>query len=161
MNFMPIFERELRVRARSRATYWSRFAVGSMGALVWLSLLSWRWPLGAPGAIGPSLLIGVVTTGMVVSCASCLLTADVISAERREGTLDLLLIARVRAIDIVLGKLVSSGLTSLCALVAFMPMLMIPVLAGGVTGGEAFRQGLVLPDTLFLAGAECRFVVLR
>ncbi len=151
MTFMPILERELRVRARSRATYWSRFAVGLAGALIWLSLLTWRWPLGAPGGMGRSLLNGVVSAGVVVSCASCLLTADVISSERREGTLELLLITRVRAFDVVVGKLGSAGLTSLSALVAFMPMLMIPVLAGGVTGGEAFRKGLVLPDTLFLA----------
>ena len=51
----------------------------------------------------------------------------------------------------LIGKLGSAGLTSLCALVAFLPILMLPILAGGVTGGEAFRKGLVLLDTLFLA----------
>ena len=151
MTVLPILERELRVRARSRATYWSRFGVGLAGALVWLPLLPWRWPLGAPAGIGRNLLNAVVTAGVVVSCAACLLTADVISSERREGTLGLLLVTRVRAFDVVVGKLGSAGLSSLCALVAFLPMLMIPVLAGGVTGGEVFRKGLVLPDTLFLA----------
>jgi hypothetical protein len=151
MTVLPILERELRVRARSQATYWSRFAVGLVGALVLLPQLMWPWPLGAPGGMGRSLLNAVVSAAFLGSCAACLLTADVISSERREGTLGLLLLTRVRAFDVLVGKLGSAGLSSLCALVAFLPMLMIPVLAGGVTGGEAFRKGLVLPDTLFLA----------
>jgi hypothetical protein len=151
MTVLPILERELRIRARSRATYWSRFGVGLAGALVLLPQLIWPWPLGAPGGMGRSLLNAIVSAAFLGSCAACLLTADVISSERREGTLGLLLLTRVRAFDVLVGKLGSAGLSSLCALVAFLPMLMIPVLAGGVTGGEAFRKGLVLPDTLFLA----------
>ena len=50
MNALPIIERELRVRARSRATYWSRFAVALMGGVVWLPQLTWSGWLGAPGA---------------------------------------------------------------------------------------------------------------
>ncbi len=151
MNALPIIERELRVRARSRATYWTRFAVALMGGVVWLPQLAWSGWLGAPGALGQGLLSAVVSAGFLLSCAACLLTADVIISDRRDGTLGLLLLTRVSAFDVLVGKLGSAGLTSLCALVAFMPMLMIPVLAGGVTGGEAFRKGLVLPDTLFLA----------
>jgi ABC-type transport system involved in multi-copper enzyme maturation permease subunit len=151
MTFLPIVERELRVRARNRATYWSRFAVGLVAVLVWVPQLVWSGPSGTPGAMGPGLLNAVVSAAFLGSCAACLLTADVISSERREGTLGLLLLTRVRAFDVLLGKLGSAGMTSLCALVAFLPMLMIPVLAGGVTGGEALRKGLVLPNTLFLA----------
>ena len=33
MTFLPIIERELRVRARSRGTYWMRFARGAGGNL--------------------------------------------------------------------------------------------------------------------------------
>jgi hypothetical protein len=151
MNPLPVISRELRVRARSRATYWSRFAVALAVGLVWLPQLMWsRW-LGAPGAMGQSLLNAIVITGLLVSCATCLLTSDVISSERRDGTLGLLVLTPVTAFDLLLGKLSSAGLSSLCALVAFLPMLMIPVLAGGVTGGEAFRKALVLPDALFLA----------
>jgi hypothetical protein len=151
MTVLPILERELRVRARNRATYWSRFAVALAGLVVWLPQLMWSGPFGTPTAIGPGLLNAVVNVAFLGSCAACLLTADVISSERREGTLGLLLLTRVKAFDVLVGKLGSAGLSSLCALVAFLPMLMIPVLAGGVTGGEAFRKGLVLPDTLFLA----------
>jgi hypothetical protein len=151
MNALPILERELRVRARSRATYWTRFAVALGGLLVWLPQLMWSGPFGTSGAVGPGLLNAVVNAAFLVSCSACLLTADVISSERREGTLGLLLLTRVGALDVLVGKLGSAGLTSLCALVAFLPLLMVPVLAGGVTGGEAFRKALVLPQTLFLA----------
>jgi hypothetical protein len=89
--------------------------------------------------------------GFAVSCLACLFTADAISRERREGTLGLLFLSRVRVGDVLLGKLGSSGFKGICMLAAFLPMLMIPVLAGGVTGGEAFREGLVLLDTFWLS----------
>jgi hypothetical protein len=119
--------------------------------LVCLPQLMWSGPFWAPANLGRSLLNGLVSTAFLLSCGACLLTADVISLERREGTLGLLLLTRVNILDVLLGKLGSAGLTCLCALVAILPMLMLPVLAGGVTGGEAFRKGLVLPNTLFLA----------
>ena len=151
MTFLPIIERELRARARSGATYWVRFTIPLAGMLFCLPQLMWAGPMGTSATLGPGLLNGLVIAAFLLSCGACLLTADVISSERREGTLGLLLLTRVSAFDVLLGKLSSAGLTSLCALVAFLPMLMIPVLAGGVKGGEVIRKGLVLPDMLFLA----------
>ena len=151
MTFLPIIERELRVRARSGATYWVRFAIPLAGMLFCLPQLLWAGPFGTSANLGQGLLNGFVSAAFLLSCGACLLTADVISSERREGTLGLLLLTRVSTFDVLLGKLGSAGLTSLCVLVAFLPMLMIPVLAGGVKGSEVIRKGLVLPDTLFLA----------
>jgi hypothetical protein len=151
MTFLPIIERELRVRARSGATYWVRFTIPLAGMLFCLPQLLWAGPMGTSATLGPGLLNGLVSAAFLLSCGACLLTADVISSERREGTLGLLLLTRVSTFDVLLGKLGSAGLTSLCALVAFLPLLMIPVLVGGVKGGEVIRKGLVLPDTLFLA----------
>ena len=94
---------------------------------------------------------GLVIAAFVVCCGCCLFTSDAISWERREGTLGFLFLTRVRGPDVVIGKLTSAALVNVCALMAFLPVLMIPVLSGGVTGGEAFRKGLVLLDTLFLA----------
>src|ERR1039457_1764015 len=151
MTFLPIIERELRVRARSGATYWVRFTIPLAGMLFCLPQLLWSGPMGTSATLGPGLLNGLVSAAVLSSCGACLLTADVISSERREGTLGLLLLTRVSTFDVLLGKLGSAGLTSPCALVASLPMLMIPILAGGVKGGEVVRKGLVLPDTLFLA----------
>ena len=63
----------------------------------------------------------------------------------------MLLLTRVRAFDVLLGAFGSVGLTCLCALIALMPVLVLPLLTGGVTGGEAFRKALALVNTLFLS----------
>src|ERR1035437_6036918 len=150
MTFLPIIERELRVRARNRAVYWTRFAVALAGMLVCLPQLMWSGPFAAPVTLGQGLFNGLVSAAFLLSCGACLLTADVISMERREGTLGLLLLTRVTTFDVLLGKLSSAGLPSLCALVACLPMLMLPVLAGGGAGGGAFPQGGGAPTTAVL-----------
>jgi hypothetical protein len=104
-----------------------------------------------PSMMGTFVFNGIVGAAFLVSCSACLLTADAISAEWREGTLGLLFLTRVRVLDVLLGKLGSVGVTALCALLAFLPVVMVPVLAGGITGGEAFRKSLGLLDALFLA----------
>lgn len=150
MTFLPIVERELRLRARSRATYWTRFAVGLAGVVICLQSMG-STPLGLQSGVGKLVFNGIVAAAFLLSCGACLLTADAISVERREGTLGLLFLTRVRALDVLAGKLGSVGLASLCALGAFLPVMMVPLLAGGVTGGEAFRKSLGLVDSLFFA----------
>ena len=63
----------------------------------------------------------------------------------------MLLLTRVRHLDLLLGKFASSGLACVLGLLAFMPVLMLPLLNGGVSGGEAARKWLALMDTLFMA----------
>jgi hypothetical protein len=151
MTFLPLLERELRARARSRAMFWVRFVVVLVAAVICLpELLSGGFGTGA-GNNGKFIFNGIVVLAFLLACGGCLLTADGISGERRDGTLDLLLLTRVRRLDILLGKFGSAGLTSICALAALLPLMMIPMLAGGVTGGEAFRKGLAILNTLFLA----------
>jgi hypothetical protein len=150
MTWFPILGRELLSRSRSQSTYWARFAVALVGVLVCLESMG-SAPPGAPSSMGRYVFNAVVAAAFLVSCGVCLLAADAISAERREGTLSLLFLTRVRAIDVLLGKLGSVGIMSLCALIAFLPVLMVPVLAGGVTGGEASRKALALVNTVFFA----------
>ena len=150
MNLLPILSRELLSRSRSRATYWTRFAVALVGILVCLESIA-NAPIGNPARMGKHVFNALIFAAFLVSCSVCLLAADAISAERREGTLSLLFLTRVKAIDVLLGKLGSVGITSLGALAAFLPVLMIPVLAGGITGGEASRKGLALLNVLFFS----------
>src|SRR5262249_36907734 len=70
---------------------------------------------------------------------------------KREGTLGLLFLTGVREFDVVLAKFVSSGVAALTALLVLIPFLALPMLAGGVSGGETFRKGLGLLSALFLA----------
>ncbi len=149
MNFFPILERELRVRARSRVTFWTRSGVALIGAL--FSLPALLGNLASGGSTGKQVFEAVITIGFLLSACGCLFTAATISTERAEGTLGLLFLTRVRSLDLLLGKLGSAGVTTFCALAAFAPVLMIPILAGGVTGGEAVRKMLVLLNTLFFS----------
>ena len=161
MTLLPIVERELRVRARSRATYWTRFGVVLAGLLITLPGYLSAYSNSTPAEIGRAAFTGIIGMAFLLSCAGCLLTADAIGSERREGTLGLLFLTRVRSIDVLLGKFASTGATCMLALVAFLPLLMIPVLAGGVTGGETFRNWLALLDTLLLALAAGLWVSAR
>ncbi|HEY5910605.1 MAG TPA: ABC transporter permease subunit [Verrucomicrobiae bacterium] len=149
MTFLPILERELRGRARGRATYWSRSGLALLGVLICLPQLAGSGAWG--GVTGPDTFLAIGVAAFLLCCCGCLVTADVVDAERREGTLGLLLLTRVEALDLLCGKLGANGLTGFCALAAFSPLLAIPILGGGVTGGEAFRCGLALVNTLFLS----------
>ena len=152
MTFLPILERELRVRARNRITWWMRLAVAFAGVVVCLpQLMIDPTPFNTPALIGRGVFNGIIGAAFLLCSGACLLTADAIGRERREGTLGLLLVTRVNVLDVLLGKLGSIGLAGLCALLAILPILMIPVLAGGVTGGEAARKGLALVNCLFSA----------
>jgi ABC-type transport system involved in multi-copper enzyme maturation permease subunit len=151
MTLLPLIERELRAQARKRTTYWTRFGTVLVGVVVCMpELLSAEF--GTTGArSGKFFFNGLVVIGFLLACCGSFLTADLLSRERRQGTLGLLLLTRVRRLDVLLGKFSSAGLSGICALAALLPLMMIPVLAGGVTGGEAFRKGLALLNTLFLA----------
>jgi hypothetical protein len=151
MTVLPIVERELRARARNRSNYWGRFAMGAVGLLASVPPLLWAGAFSGPAANGRDAFHGLMAAAFLLCCAACLLTADAISGERREGTLGLLLLTRVRHFDVLAGKFASVGLTSLLGLAAFLPVMGLPILVGGVTGGEAARSGLALIDTLILA----------
>jgi ABC-type transport system involved in multi-copper enzyme maturation permease subunit len=146
----PLIGRELGLRARRAGSYWGRFAVGALAVVICLpSLLSPAF--STTSSVGVGVFNTLVAVAFVLCCVACILTADVIAAEKREGTLGLLLLTKVKRFDVILAKLVTNGAVGVISLVTLMPFLMIPVLAGGVTGGEAFRKAIALLNGLFLA----------
>jgi hypothetical protein len=151
MMLLPIIQRELLVRARSRESRRLRLGVALMGALSCLPQLLFTTRFAPLSTAGQQIFNGLVVAAFILCCASCLLTADAVASEQREGTLGLLFLTRVKGPDVLLGKLGANGLDALCALVALLPLLMIPVLMGGVTGGEACRKGLALINALGFA----------
>lgn len=161
MTFLPIVERELRVAARRRGTYWSRvgasaIAVFILGAVLVISEIG-RGVFG--GQLGGA-LFGIFSwlSFAFVCAAGVFLTADSLSEEKREGTLGLLFLTDLRGYDIVLGKLFSHSLVAAYGLLAAFPVIGIAFLLGGVTGGEFWRLMLVLFNTLFFSLAVGLFI---
>lgn len=152
MTFLPIVERELRVRARMKSTY--RFRLGAaIGAIALVGLM-----LLLSHSVQSAGTNGKVIFGLLawLSYVYCLLdgarnTADCLSEEKRSGTLGLLFLTDLRPYDVVLGKLMATSLNSFYGLLAIFPPLAIPLVIGGVTVGEFWRLVLVLLNTLFFS----------
>lgn len=92
-----------------------------------------------------------------------LLVSDCLSKERREGTLELLLLTPMGAEGIVIGKTI--GCLLRCSTVIFvgLPFLAIPICLGGVTSNQIWQNGLHFASALLLAvsasivaSARCR-----
>ena len=159
----PLVERELRAGARRPLFYWLRGLLALAAGFQGCELLN-HFALGPPPAAG---LMGLAPAGPVITGATVLrqmawllflaallmglVSADSITRERREGTLGLLLLTDLTPGEIVRGKMLSCGLTFFLVLLGSLPALMLPVLAGGVTGSEAALTGIGLLNTLFVA----------
>src|SRR6266567_1938766 len=105
MTFLPIVERELRVAARRKNTFWTRMAAALAAVLIagWALLTTGFFPFPVnAGQMMFSALSGL-------AFAYCLLggilkTTDCLSEEKREGTLGLLFLTDLSGHDVVLGK---------------------------------------------------------
>lgn len=145
MTLLPIVGRELRVAARRPGTYWFRVAVATValgaGLIMLLGSSSWR----SPSQVGDSVFSAIA---VVLLCFALLAgpfaTADLLSAERREGTLGLLFLTDLRPYDVALGKLSAATLQTAAALLGTLPLLTLPLLAGGVTGSRIAVTALML-----------------
>ncbi|MCC6232484.1 MAG: ABC transporter permease subunit [Verrucomicrobiales bacterium] len=80
-----------------------------------------------------------------------LITADCLSRERREGTLGLLLLTPLTPRDVVTAKWTAHTLRATSALVATIPILLVPILLGGVSGNQILRAVLLDAASLALA----------
>src|SRR5437868_6899759 len=109
MTLLPIVERELRVAARQRFTFWSRLATAGLALLVYtgLQIIAEVSPGGGFKAGQVQFAILKWICFLFVCSAGIFLTADSVSEEKREGTLGLLFLTDLRGYDVVLGKLIS------------------------------------------------------
>lgn len=151
MTFLPIVERELRVNARRRATYYSRLGgvVIAVCMTLWLLLMS----RSLPPAMMSKMLFQTLSWMCMLFClgAGTQFTSDCLSEEKRDGTLGLLFLTDLRGWDIVLGKLVARSLAAFYGMMALTPVLTIPLLMGGVVGSEVARVVLALLSALFFS----------
>jgi len=156
MTFLPIAERELRVIARRKATYWSRLGVAGAAFIIFAGVIAifelGSARIGFGNQMGP-ILFGIFSwlSFAFVCSAGVFLTSDSLSEEKREGTLGLLFLTDLRGYDVVIGKLLSTSLTAAYGLMAAFPVIGISFLIGGVTGAQFWRLALVLFNTLFFS----------
>jgi ABC-type transport system involved in multi-copper enzyme maturation permease subunit len=152
MTFLPIVERELRVRARQKATFRVRMGAAVVACLVLFFFLFATGAMFSPSRTGQ----GAFWILSVLAFIWCLLegprnTADALSEEKREGTLGLLFLTDLKGYDVVLGKLLATSLNSFYGVLAILPPLGVPLLLGGVTAGEFWRMVLLLIVTLLFS----------
>jgi ABC-type transport system involved in multi-copper enzyme maturation permease subunit len=152
MTFLPVVERELRVAARRRYTYWTRF----LAALSTVVLGVWIWSSLAadePERDRGKVIFEVLSGAAFIYClfAGIGITSDCLSEEKREGTLGLLFLTDLKGYDVVLGKLAATSLNAIYRLFSIFPLLAVPLLLGGFTLSEIGRMALVLTNTLFFS----------
>jgi len=152
MIFLPIVERELRVAARRRSAFWIRLVGAGGGVVCGFGVLSVDPPWAAPAVSGGTLLSALTWLVFCICLAAGpALTADLLSSERREGTLGLLFLTDLRGLDVVLGKAVAASVAAVFGLLAVLPVMAVSILLGGVQPIELIRIALVLLNTLFLS----------
>ena len=165
MTFLPIVDRELRESARRKSTRRIRLIVAAVALLIGLFQLALMPIFMGIGRMSGGASFAFMTGYAYMLCllAGVFVTADSLSEEKREGTLGLLFLTDLRGYDVVLGKLAAQLVHLGYALLAIIPAAALPLLLGGVTGGELWRICLALGNLLFfslaagmLASALCR-----
>jgi ABC-type transport system involved in cytochrome c biogenesis permease component len=153
MTFLPIVDRELRVAARRRFTYWSRLSAATLALLIFAGLqIIFAYQGGIsfkPGQIQFSIFKWLCFA--FASAMGIFLTSDCLSEEKREGTLGLLFLTDLRGHDVVFGKLISNSIQTAYGLLATFPIVGLTLLVGGVAGAEFGRVLLVICNTLFVS----------
>ena len=112
MTFLPIMDRELRVAARKRSTFWLRVVAALVslvigGGMLLLSLAG-VFPTATLGGVLFSTLTWLAL-GAALS-AGLFFTSDSLSEEKREGTLGFLFLTDLRGYDVAGGKLLATSL---------------------------------------------------
>jgi ABC-type transport system involved in multi-copper enzyme maturation permease subunit len=159
MTFLPIVDRELRAAARRRATFRFRWLAVLVGLIItFTSLLFLAAGAGPKNVGGPLFSVLTVCAFFLCPLLGVALTADSLSEEKREGTLGLLFLTDLKGYDVVLGKFAASSLNAFYGLLALLPIMALPLLLGGVTGGQFFRVSLTLINALFFSLAVGIFV---
>jgi hypothetical protein len=153
MNCLPILDRELRVAARKRSTFWFRVAAAGTGIVIGSGGLTVSlFQRTSPSQIGTALFYILTWTCMAAGMAAGLFfTSDCLSEEKRDGTLGLLFLTELRGYDVVLGKLIATSLRAFYALLAVLPILAITQLMGGITGAQYWKSALGLVNGLLFS----------
>lgn len=162
MISLPIVDRELRVAARKRSTFWTRIAAALTAFVIGVGFLilsvAGVLPFGS-AALGRALFAVLTWFSLAAALSAGLFfTSDCLSEEKREGTLGFLFLTDLSGHDVVLGKLLATSLRSFYALIAVLPVLAITLLMGGVAGAQFGKTAVALVSASLLSLAAGLFV---
>jgi ABC-type transport system involved in multi-copper enzyme maturation permease subunit len=152
-----LLKRELRVAMRQRSTYVLQLIAVFLVIISILELAWWRsryWQIfGRP--LTNLLLQTFFFAGWILFP---LLTADCISRERREHTLELIFLSGATAKQIVLAKAFAQGLRALTFWIAVVPVLTFSISLKSITRVEALVSGMfILNGAVGLWGRDSGF----
>lgn len=162
MIFLPIVQRELRVAARKRGTFWSRLVAALVAIVIgcgFFILTSVGSSFFGAASLGRGLFLVLTWLSLMATLSAGLFfTADCLSEEKRQGTMGFLFLTDLRAYDVVLGKLLSTSLRGSFALLAIFPVLAATLLMGGLTGAQFWQTTVALVNALFVSLAAGIFI---
>jgi ABC-type transport system involved in multi-copper enzyme maturation permease subunit len=139
----------MRAAARQPFTYSAR--VCGAAVLLGIAMFFGLQDTGAKSAGGQLFFLLNRMLSIALWVLVPLMTADCISRERRDGTLPLLFLTPLRAYEIVLAKSIAQGLRAFTLWLSVVPVLMIPLLLGGVSWLEATVSALLNFGSLCVA----------
>lgn len=152
MTYLPIVQRELRAAARRKSTYRLRWWTASLAMVAGFVTLAIVWfSRSRPGYGNPVFSLLTAYAFGLCLLSGVLLTADALSAEKRDGTLGLLFLSNLKGYDVVLGKFLATSLNAIYGLLALLPITGVPLVLGGVAGAEYWRMSLALLNALFVS----------
>lgn len=162
LSLPAVVERELRVAARKPLTYWGRAGAGASAVLIICFVML------AQLADAPLPLLGQFTfrvlgamTALTVLVSVLQFSSEAFAREKREDTLGLLFLTPLRPVDMVLGKLAATSLSSFYRFLAIVPVLAVPFLAGGVSLNDFLLLLLALLNLVFLGATVGLWVSAR
>jgi ABC-2 family transporter protein len=154
MNLFPIFASGLRAEMRKHRLRKARLAAGATAGLTLVVLVlvdRWAGGLNVTRVLRLVPLAGFGPFALLVIGLNR--GADLLSVERREGTLPLLLLTHLTGYDIVLGKLLQALVVELSQILATVPALVLPLIAVGFGLHELWLITLGCLNVLFCAVA--------
>lgn len=150
MNMLPVLAHDLLSKRHHRRLRKERLTVGAVSGLAVLALASAeRW--AAPFSIAAFVrAVPLASTGpILLLCVGITLGARLLAAERREGTLPLLLLTQLSGHEILRGKLLGAMTIQVDAFLAAVPALILPMAIAGFGLEESCLMALACVNALF------------
>jgi ABC-type transport system involved in multi-copper enzyme maturation permease subunit len=155
---VSVMRRELVARPRRRRFYLKRSAFVALGGIVILWGI-WIAHRTQTTTVGLMIFTSLTMSTLAAMCLISVATASSsIMQEKEERTLGLLFLTDISSWGFVFGKLFTSMFATLMTILSALPMFMLAVSLGGVSGGQILASFAVLVSTIFMGTCLGLFV---